>query len=96
VEIRVTVGVPGQGTVAALATATLGISDGTIRARVTGVRRVDGGTLPDAARAEAIRRASITIPLKRLPFGITVTAVDATLEGLSITARAQGLVIRTR
>ncbi len=96
VEVRVTVGVPGQGTVPVLATATLVIADGQVRARVTGVRRVDGGSLPDASRAEAVRRASVTVPLRTLPFGITITTVEATAEGLSITARARGIVIRAR
>ena len=96
IEVRVTVGVPGQGTVPVLATGTLSVADGTVRARITGARRVDGGSLPDAARAEAMRRAAVTVPLRTLPFGITVTTVEATVEGVVLRASAKGIVIRAR
>jgi hypothetical protein len=87
-------GVPGVGTVDVEGTPTVRTTATSVRVSVSGVRAVAGGvTLTSALASSAAARASFTIPLEGLPFGIQVTEARLTDSALEVTATAEGLVI---
>lgn len=90
-------GIPGAGTVDVEGTPTVRTTATSIRVTVSRVRVVGGGaTLTSALSASAASRASFTIPLDDLPFGIRVRSARLTDSALEVTATAQGLVIDVR
>lgn len=87
-------GIPGAGSVDVEGTPTVRVTGDTIRVSVSGVRAVAGGvTLTSALASSAAARASFTIPLTDLPFGIEVKSAELTSDALEVTATAVGLVI---
>ena len=87
-------GIPGAGSVDVEGTPTVRVTSNSIRVSVSAVRAVIGDvTLTSALASAAAARASFTIPLEGLPFGIEVKSAELTDDALEVTATAAGLVI---
>lgn len=87
-------GIPGVGTVDVEGTPRVAVSGRTIRVTVSEMRRSDGGGgLAAALAAQAASRASFSIPLGSLPFGITAASAALTDTALVIEATAKGIVV---
>lgn len=92
-----TFGVPGAGQVEIEGTPTVRTTPTSVRVTVSNVDvSVGTATLTAALRASAAARASFTLPMEDLPFGIEVKSAALTPEGLVIQATAEGLVIDVR
>lgn len=89
-----TFGVPGVGQVDVEGTPAVRTTPTSVRVTVSQVRVVAGGaTLTASLAASAAARASFTIPLDDLPFGIQVRSARLTDAGIEVDATADGLVI---
>lgn len=89
-----TFGVPGVGQVDVEGTPTVRTTATSVRVTVSRVRVVAGtASLTASLAASAAARASFTIPLEELPFGIEVTGARLTDAGIEVDATAEGLVI---
>ena len=87
-------GIPGAGQVDVEGTPTLKVTKTSVRVVVSNVRVSAGNaTLTSSLAATAAARASFTIPLDDLPFGIEVASATLTGTALIVTATATGLVI---
>ena len=90
-------GVPGVGQLDVEGTPTVRVTKTSVRVSVTGVHPVTGSTaLNDALARAAGIRASFTIPLDDLPFGIQVSGAELTATGMLVDATATGFVIDVR
>ncbi|HEU0130843.1 MAG TPA: DUF2993 domain-containing protein [Mycobacteriales bacterium] len=97
VYVTSTYGVTGLGQVEVEGTPSVRVSGDDVRVTVSNVRAVAAGTRLTAAQAGAAgARASFTIPLSKLPFGITVESARLTGEALVVAASAEGLVVDLR
>lgn len=89
-----TIGVPGVGAVDVEGTPKVSVSGSTIRVTVSDMRTAEGrGGLTAAVAAQAASRASFTIPLGKLPFGITAASATFTDTALVVEATAKGIVV---
>ena len=94
VHVVSTFGIPGVGQVEVEGTPTVRVTARSVRVTVSNVRATGGGAqLTPALAATAAARASFTVPLEELPFGIEVESAELTEEALVVTATARGLVI---
>lgn len=94
VVVVTTFGIPGSGAVDVEGTPRVAVSESSIRVTVSNVRRAGGGAgIPSALAAQAAARASFTIPLTDMPFGIRASSAELTDTALVVTASARGLVI---
>lgn len=92
-----TFGIPGVGQVDVEGTPTVRVTPRSVRVTVSNVRATGGGAqLTPALAATAAARASFTVPLEEMPFGIEVESAELTEEALVVTATARGLVIDVR
>ena len=90
-------GIPGVGQVDVEGTPSVRVTGTSVRVVVSDTKVVSGGArLTPALAATAAARASFTIPLDDLPFGIEVKSAVLTDVGLVVTATADGLVIDVR
>ena len=87
-------GIPGIGAVDVEGTPKVSVAARTIRVTVSNVHTADGrGGLTGALATQAATRASFTIPLADLPFGITAASATLTDTALVVEARAEGIVV---
>lgn len=87
-------GIPRVGTVDVEGTPRVSVAGRTVRVTVSQMRRSDGGGgLAAALAAQAASRASFSIPLGSLPFGITAASAELTDTALLIQATAEGIVV---
>jgi hypothetical protein len=87
-------GIPGLGTVDVEGTPKVSVAGRAIRVTVTNMRPAGGGGgLTAALAAQAAARASFTLPLEDLPFGIQAASATLTDTALVVEATARGLVI---
>lgn len=90
-------GIPNAGRVDVEGTPRVVTTDTEVRVVVSSVHVVSGsGTLTPALAAAAAARASFTIPMRDLPFGIKVESATLTETALVVRASAVGLVIDVR
>ena len=90
-------GIPGVGQVDVEGTPAVRTTGTSVRVTVSNMRAVAGNaTLTASLAAQAAARASFTVPLKELPFGIEVRSAELTDDALVVTATAEGLVIDVR
>jgi hypothetical protein len=90
-------GIPGVGSVDVEGTPTVRTTAEAVRIVVSDVRVVTGTrTLTATLATSAAARASFTIPLKGLPFGIQVKSATLTADAVVVEASATGLVIDVR
>ena len=90
-------GVPGVGQLDVEGTPTVRVTKTSVRVSVSGVHPVTGSTtLNDALARAAGVRASFTIPLDDLPFGIEVSGAELTESAMLVDATATGFVIDVR
>ncbi|HEX8004605.1 MAG TPA: DUF2993 domain-containing protein [Mycobacteriales bacterium] len=94
VVVVTTFGIPGIGAVEVEGTPKVSVSGSTIRVSVSNAHTVDGrGGLTATLAAQAAARASFTVPLGKLPFGIKAASAELTDEALVVQATAQGIVV---
>lgn len=86
-------GIPGVGAVDVEGTPTVSVVGGSVRVTVSNMRTLDGNGLAAALATQAAARASFSIPLGELPFGITVRSATLTDTAVVVEASAKGLVI---
>lgn len=92
-----TFGIPGAGQVEVEGTPSVRVTKTSVRVVVSNVRATVGtATLTASLAATAAARASFTVPLEEMPFGIEVKSAELTGEALLVTATASGLVIDVR
>lgn len=86
-------GIPGVGAVDVEGTPRVDVVNGTVRVTVSNMKQRDGRSLAAALAAQAAARASFTVPVGKLPFGIKAGSALFTDSALVVTATAEGLVI---
>jgi len=87
-------GIPGLGSVDVEGTPKVSVADRTVRVTVSNLHTADGrGGLTAALAAQAAARASFTVPLGKLPFGINAASATLTDSALVVEATAQGIVV---
>jgi hypothetical protein len=97
VFVTSTFGIPNVGQVDVEGTPSVKVTDTSVQVVVSAVHVVTGTAhLTAALAASAAARASFTIPLKGLPFGIQVESAALTDTALVVKASAVGLVIDVR
>jgi hypothetical protein len=90
-------GITNVGEVDVEGTPTVKVTPTSVRVVVSDVHVLSGSARLSAAQsASAAARASFTIPLKGLPFGIEVSSAELTATALVVKATATGLVIDVR
>jgi hypothetical protein len=94
VFVQSSFGIPGLGSVDVEGTPKVSVADRTVRITVSNMHTVDGrGGLTAALAAQAASRASFTVPLGRLPFGINAASASLTDTALVVEATAKGIVV---
>lgn len=94
VVVVTTIGIPGAGSIEVEGTPRVAVAGRSITVTVTNVRRSGSGEgLSPPVAAQAMGRASFTIPLDSLPFGIRASSAELTRSALVVEATAEGLVI---
>jgi hypothetical protein len=94
VFVTTSIGIPGVGAVDVEGTPKVSVANRTIRVTVSNMRTADGrGGLTAALAAQAASRASFTVPLGKLPFGIDAASAAFTDTALVVEATAQGIVV---
>ncbi len=89
-----TFGVPGLGAVDVEGTPAVTVAGDAVRIQVSNVHTVGGERgLTTALAATAAARASFSLSMKDLPFGIKVVSASLTGEGLIVSATADGIVV---
>lgn len=92
-----TFGIPGLGQVEVFGTPTVKVQGANVRVTVGNVRLAAGGSgLTASLAAAAGVRASFTIPLEELPFGIELRSAELTGDALVLNATASGIVVDVR
>jgi hypothetical protein len=87
-------GIPGVGAVDVEGTPAVTVAGDTVRIRVSNVHTVGGERgLTTALAATAATRASFSLSMSDLPFGIEVVSASLTAEGLVVAATADGIVV---
>lgn len=94
VVVMTTIGIAGVGSVDVEGTPKVSVANRTIRVTVSNMRTANGeGGLTAALAAQAASRASFTVPLGKLPFGINAASAELTDTALVVQATAQGIVV---
>jgi hypothetical protein len=87
-------GVPNVGQIDVEGTPSVRVTKTSVTVSVTGVHPVTGSTtLNDALARTAGARASFTLSLDGLPFGIALTGAELTADALVVDATATGLIL---
>jgi hypothetical protein len=95
--VRASFGVAGAGQTEVEGTPRVSVTRTSVRVTTTNVHPVAGGSpLSAALAAAAATRASFTVPLEEMPFGIEVGSAELTPTGLVVRATASGFVVDVR
>ena len=87
-------GIPGLGAIDVEGTPAVTVAGDNVRVRVSNVHTVGGEHgLTTALAASAATRASFSLAMDDLPFGIKVVSASLTGEGLVVGATAEGIVV---
>lgn len=97
VYVLTTIGIPRLGSVEVEGTPRVSVVNRTVRVTVSNMRTADGrGGLTAALAAQAASRASFTVPVGELPFGINAASAELTDTALVIKATARGIAVELR